>query len=116
MPMGDGQMRGDRQMREEAVMDSQSLQQGAYEAQHAQANRAELVERIARIIRDDGRVEPLHGLYLFRASSPTELLYSVYTPAFCVIAQGSKEVFLGQDRYQYDPAHYLLTTVELPVV
>jgi AraC-like DNA-binding protein len=37
-------------------------------------------------------------------------------PAFCVIAQGSKEVFLGEDRYQYDPAHYLLVTVELPVV
>jgi AraC-like DNA-binding protein len=33
-----------------------------------------------------------------------------------VIAQGSKEVFLGEDRYLYDPAHYLLTTVELPVV
>ena len=97
-------------------MDSQSLQPGAYVAQHAQANRAELVERIARATRDDGRVEPLKGLYLFRASSPSELLHSVYTPAFCVIAQGRKEVFLGEERYQYDPAHYLLTTVELPVV
>ena len=97
-------------------MDSQSLQPRAYEAQHTQANRAELVERIARALRDDGRVEPLKGLYLFRASSPTEHLHSVYTPAFCVIAQGRKEVFLGEERYQYDPAHYLLTTVELPVV
>ena len=97
-------------------MDSLSPQPGAYEAQHAQANRAELVARIAQATRDDGRVEPLNGLYLFRASSPTELLHSVYTPAFCVIAQGSKEVFLGEERYQYDPAHYLLTTVELPVV
>ena len=97
-------------------MDSPSLQPGAYEAQHAQANRAELVARIARAIPDDGRVEPLKGLYLFRASLPTELLHSVYTPAFCVIAQGRKEVFLGEERYQYDPAHYLLTTVELPVV
>src|SRR5215470_11550577 len=97
-------------------MGSQSLQPGVYEAQHAQTNRAELVERIARAIPDDGRLEPLNGLYLFRASSPTEHLHSVYTPAFCVIAQGSKEVFLGEDRYQYDPAHYLLTTVELPVV
>jgi AraC-like DNA-binding protein len=107
---------GEGQMREEVVMDSLSPQPGAYEAQHAQANRAELVARIARAIRDDGRVEPLKGLYLFRASSPTELLHSMYTPAFCVIAQGSKEVFLGEERYQYDPAQYLLTTVELPVV
>jgi AraC-like DNA-binding protein len=32
-----------------------------------------------------------------------------------VIAQGSKEVLLGTDRYQYDPMHYLLATVELPI-
>jgi AraC-like DNA-binding protein len=43
-------------------------------------------------------------------------MYGVSEPSFCVIAQGSKEVFLGENRYQYDPAHYLLTTVELPVV
>jgi hypothetical protein len=59
-------------------MDSPSLQPGAYEAQHAQANRAELVERVARAIRDDGWVEPLNGLYLFRASSPTELLQGYF--------------------------------------
>jgi AraC-type transcriptional regulator N-terminus len=97
-------------------MDSLSLQQGAYEAQHAQANRAELVARITRAIRDDGRVEPLHGLSLHRSSSPTGSVHGVSRPSFCVIAQGSKEVFLGEDRYQYDPTHYLLTTVELPVV
>lgn len=97
-------------------MDSQCLAPEAYEAQHAQANRAELVARIARAVPDDGRVEPLNGLSLVRASAPTGLLHSVYTPAFCVIAQGSKEVFVGAERYRYDPAHYLLTTVELPVV
>jgi AraC-like DNA-binding protein len=33
-----------------------------------------------------------------------------------VIAQGSKEVLLGNNRYRYDPSHYLVATVELPVV
>jgi AraC-like DNA-binding protein len=33
-----------------------------------------------------------------------------------VIAQGSKEVLLGDSRYRYDAAHFLLATVELPVV
>src|SRR6266496_5962036 len=97
-------------------MDSLRPQQVEYEAQRAQANRAELVSRIARAIREDGRVEPLQGLYLNRVSSPTEPVHGVSDPSFCVIAQGSKEVFLGEERYQYDPAHYLLTTVELPVV
>jgi len=32
-----------------------------------------------------------------------------------VIAQGSKEVMLGDERYVYDPAHYLLVTAEMPV-
>jgi AraC-like DNA-binding protein len=97
-------------------MDSLSRQQVEYEPQRAQANRQELVERIARAIREDGRVEPLNGLYLNRVSSPTEPVHGVSDPSFCVIAQGSKEVFLGENRYQYDPAHYLLTTVELPIV
>ena len=56
-------------------MDSPRPQQGAYEVQRAQVNRQELVERVAQATRDDGRVEPLKGLYLFRASSPTELLH-----------------------------------------
>jgi AraC-like DNA-binding protein len=81
----------------------------------AQASRDELVERIARAIREDGTVEPLEGLRLRRASSPTELGHGVSSPALCVIAQGSKEVLLGDDRYRYDPAHYLITTAALPV-
>src|SRR3954468_8896822 len=97
-------------------MESFILQQVADEFQRAQANRQELVERIARAIREDGRVEPLKGLYLNRISSPKGPVHGVSEPSFCVIGQGSKEIFLGDDRYQYDPAHYLLTTVELPVV
>jgi AraC-like DNA-binding protein len=32
-----------------------------------------------------------------------------------VIAQGSKEILLGDNRYRYDPAHYLITTAALPI-
>src|SRR4051812_3755103 len=86
------------------------------EALRVQGLKDELVERLARAVRDDGTVEPLPGLHLSRCSSPTEALHAKSVPAFCVIAQGSKEVCLGNERYQYDPAHYLLATVELPVV
>jgi hypothetical protein len=35
-------------------------------------------------------------------------------PAFCVIAEGNKEVLLGSAiALQYDPMHYLLGTIEL---
>ncbi len=88
----------------------------AHEAQRVQASREELVERIAWAVHDDGTVQPLPGLYLSRASVPLEPLHSVLEPSLCVIAQGSKEVLLGESRYRYDPAHYLLATVELPRV
>src|SRR5574341_2680573 len=97
-------------------MDSMPLQQVEREAHRAQASRDELVELITRAVREDGTVEPLKGLHLHRSSSPKEPLHSVSDPAFCVIAQGSKEVFLSNERYQYDPSHYLLVTAELPLV
>jgi AraC-like DNA-binding protein len=76
---------------------------------------AELVARIAAAIRDDGTVEPLPGLHFNRRAAPTELAHTVGVPALAVIAQGSKQVVLGSDTFQYDPAHYLIATVGLPV-
>jgi AraC-like DNA-binding protein len=97
-------------------MESMSGQEPAREVLRAQANREELVERIAGALPEDGRVEPLKGLYFVHVSSPTKGLYGVIQPSFCVIARGSKEVLLGEQRYRYDPYHYLLTTVELPFI
>jgi AraC-like DNA-binding protein len=106
---------GDAGTSEEATMDLINRPQSEREAHRAQASRDELVKRIARAIREDGTVEPLEGLRLRRASSPTELGHGVSYPALCVIAQGSKEVLLGDNRYRYDPAHYLITTAALPI-
>lgn len=103
-------------MSAEVPTDSMSYQEPEREALRAQANRDELGERIARIVPEDGRVEPLEGVILHRSSLPTEPLYGVSRPSLCVVAQGSKEVHLGDHRYQYDPYHYLLVTAELPVV
>jgi AraC-like DNA-binding protein len=97
-------------------MDVMKGQRAAWERQHAHTNHEELVARIASTLQADGTVEPLPGLHLYRASSPTQPLHAVIVPAFCVIAQGSKVVLLGDDHYRYDPAHYLLVTAELPVV
>jgi len=93
-----------------------SHQDSEREALRAQADRAELVERISRAVPEDGGAAPLDGLSLYRSSSPTEPLHAVYHPSFCVIAQGSKEVVVGEHRYRYDPYHYLLVTAELPFV
>jgi AraC-like DNA-binding protein len=97
-------------------MDLTNDPQAKRAADRAQANRDELTEQIVQAIRQDGTIEPLKGVHFNRSSSPSECLHSVSVPAFCVIAQGSKEVLLGNDRYQYDPMHYLLATAELPIV
>ncbi len=81
-----------------------------------QSNRNELVERVARAIPGDGILEVFPGLLLGRSSKPTEPLHSVFKPAFCVIAQGSKQVLLGEYVFRYDPGHYLISTVDLPIV
>ncbi len=106
----------DGETREEVPMNVMILQQAEREAQRVQANREELVERIARVMREDGTVQPLQGLHLSCSSLPLAPVHSVIEPSVCVIAQGSKEVLLGESRYQYDPSRYLLTTVELPRV
>src|SRR5712692_6205319 len=97
-------------------MDALYHQGSECETQRAHAYREELAERIARTIREDGTAEPLKGLHLRRSSTPTEPCHGVSEPSFCVIAQGSKEVLLGDSRYRYDAAHYLLATIELPSV
>ena len=80
------------------------------------ASREELARRIARHAAQDGRIEAAPGLFLLRYSVPTGPLYAVSEPSFCIIAQGSKEVLLGKERYRYDASHYLLVSVGLPIV
>lgn len=91
-------------------------QQAEREVRWMQANREELIERIACAIREDGTVQPLQGLHLYRHSFPLEQVYSIVEPSLCVVAQGSKEFLLGKSRYRYDPFHYLLVTVDLPYI
>ena len=97
-------------------MNEANRQEAERDLQRMQANRVELVERITSALPADGSIEPLPGLALARRSSPQEPLHGLFKPTLCVIAQGSKEVLLGDCRYRYDPLRYLLVTVELPTV
>ena len=106
---------GNARADEGATMEPMDHQQSTQEARRAQASRNELAERIARVIPEDGVAEPLGGLQFWRASAPTELGHGTSHPSFCVIAQGSKEVRLGDRRYRYDPAHYLVASTSLPI-
>jgi AraC-like DNA-binding protein len=106
----------DGETREEVPMNVMIHKPAEREAQLMQANREELVERIGRAMREDGTTQAFPGLHLYRRSSPLELLHGVSEPSVAVIAQGSKEVLLGENRYRYGPSQYLLATVELPTI
>ncbi len=86
----------------------------AREARGAQGGRDELVERVARAVGEDGAVEAPGGLRLLSRSSPTAKDHGVSSPAFCMMAQGEKEVLLGDDCYRYDAHSYLITGAALP--
>lgn len=75
---------------------------------------AALIERFSRV--DGPHSTALAPLNLFRFSSPTPLLHSVFKPVLCLVAQGSKHMMVGDETYVYDPTHFLLITVDLPVV
>jgi AraC-type transcriptional regulator N-terminus len=82
----------------------------------SEIERQEFTEAILRQLPRDGSVEVQPGLTLFRVSAPTGPVYGVSESCFCVIAQGAKHVMLGEDRLRYDPNHYLISTVGLPII
>jgi AraC-like DNA-binding protein len=55
-------------------------------------------------------------LSIYRFQAPTELTSYMQEPSICLIAQGHKRVLLGEDEYFYDQDHYLITSIDLPLV
>lgn len=78
---------------------------------------AELGDKIARWTMEGNQpATPIPSLWLRRYESPTEPMSGIYEPSICLVAQGSKRVLLGEDAYVYDANHYLITSVDLPVM
>jgi len=58
---------------------------------------------------------PWPGLDILRVSQPRPRMPVVYQPCVCVVAQGRKRAYLGDQIYDYDPFNYLVLSVPLPV-
>ena len=54
------------------------------------------------------------GLSIHRREEPSEPVSIMYEPLICVVAQGAKQVLLGDEAYVYDAQHFLITSVDLP--
>src|SRR5258706_2715197 len=90
-------------------------QESVRKARRIATAREEIVERMSRLLPEDGRIDLPSGLLLIRSSVPAEPVQSIYEPAFCFVAQGRKRASVGGEVFLYDPFHYLIYTVDLPV-
>jgi AraC-like DNA-binding protein len=90
-------------------------QEAEFEKLKMQINRQELIERMTRIAPENSVLEAFSGIFIYRSSKPTESDISVLKPAFCIIAQGSKDVLLNDELFHYDSGSYLISTLDLPI-
>jgi AraC-like DNA-binding protein len=58
---------------------------------------------------------PVPGLHLIRYNHCARSFPALAQPALCVLAHGSKEVTLGEERYIYDSLNYLVVSVAMPM-
>lgn len=76
--------------------------------------RRELRSLLESRLLSPGPVEPVRGIWIRRVNHPTELGYGTSIPSFCVIAQGAKEIRIGDRLLRYDPETCLVSGHDLP--
>ena len=77
----------------------------------------EIAAVIARHVSKDGfHATPIERVTLVRSSTVTMPMPNVYRPQLCFVAQGQKEVALGDRVFRYTPGRYGVVTHDLPVI
>lgn len=76
-----------------------------------------LAQAVGRFAQTDGdHTTAIPALTLHRRKAPTEPLHCIYGLGLGVVAQGSKQVTLGETVVDYGPGQSMLTTIDLPVL
>src|SRR5687767_7427218 len=76
-----------------------------------------LARAIARFAQTDGDyATAIPALTLHRRSGPTAPLHCIYNLGLGVVAQGDKQVLLGNESVDYRAGQSMLTTIDLPVI
>ena len=96
-----------------ALRDTPAPQAPPFEAPSDRSALVRLLERHA--LADGSNPTSLPGVDVNRATRPRPRLPVVSQPAICIVAQGSKRAYLGDEVYNYDPFHYLVLSVPLPI-
>jgi AraC-like DNA-binding protein len=81
----------------------------------------EQIKELAKLVERHAPSDGLHStllprLTLIRYSAATQPHHGLCNPALAVVAQGRKRALLGNQSYVYDPASFLVVSVDLPMV
>ncbi len=79
--------------------------------------RRELSTILAQFARTNGlHTTDIPGLTLFRQNCRSSPACGIYQPSLILVAQGAKRALLADEVYNYDQMHYLITSVDLPIL
>ncbi|MNC30627.1 hypothetical protein D3C75_789160 [compost metagenome] len=71
--------------------------------------------------RDGPQSTEIPSLHFSRYSAPhhftgTGVPYRINKPSIYFVVQGMKNVIFGEERFQYGPPHYLVASMDLPII
>lgn len=81
-----------------------------------EALRQQMLQPVLESIPSSGFKDTLiPGVKVYRSDFPTGATPAIYEPALCLLLQGSKKVWIGEELLNYHELQYLLVPVMLPV-
>jgi AraC-like DNA-binding protein len=76
-----------------------------------------LASKVSSIVgNEEDQATPISGLMLYKRNVPTAAGSATYEPSISIVLQGKKRVDLGGTVFIYNASHYLLNSVDLPVL
>ena len=57
----------------------------------------------------------IQGIEIFKISTAFSKINTILPASICIISQGSKNLYLGEEKYTYNENSYLIGTIKMPV-
>ncbi len=77
---------------------------------------AVLLDRLTGAALEGTMTTAISGLCLHRIQHAKGPMHTLQIPSFAIIAQGKKRLLFGGEEYHYDPLHYMVSSVDLPLL
>ena len=75
-----------------------------------------LKDRIKELAINEGiNKTGIQGIEIFKISTAFSKINTILPASICIISQGSKNLYLGEEKYTYNENSYLIGTIKMPV-